>query len=150
MEDRRNFDISLNLGEQGEEWAKQFMTGEANTTFEVKTDLQAYDTGNFFIEVESWGKPGGLAVTTADWWILNVIRVPHEEKSSREQRAKDYRNYRLDTKDLVYSIHIRVDYLRELVSSFPLVNGGDNNTALGYLIPFGAFSNLGLPYSRRV
>ena len=150
MEDRRNFDISLDLGEQGEEWSKQLIVGEGNTTFEVKTDLQAYDTGNFFIEVESWDKDGGILVTTADWWILNIVKVFHEDGASREQRARDYRDYKLNTEDIKFSVLIRVDYLKDIVKKHQLVSGGDNNKALGYLLPIGDLCNGGVPLSRRI
>ena len=38
-------------------------------TFEVKNDLMAHQTGNVAIEYESRGKPTGLAVTTAEFWV---------------------------------------------------------------------------------
>lgn len=38
-------------------------------TFEVKNDKMSNDTGNFGIEYESWGKPSGIATTTAKYWI---------------------------------------------------------------------------------
>ncbi len=40
-----------------------------NLTFEVKNDLMAEKTGNIAIEYECRGKPSGLAVTTADYWV---------------------------------------------------------------------------------
>ncbi len=40
-----------------------------DTTFEVKNDLMAERTGNVAIEYECRGKPSGLAVTRAEFWV---------------------------------------------------------------------------------
>jgi hypothetical protein len=42
------------------------------TTYEIKTDVKCaplFDTGNIFIEFESRGKPSGISVTQADWFV---------------------------------------------------------------------------------
>jgi len=83
--------------------------------FEVKHDIENQKTGNIAIEFSSWGKPSGIEVTQADWWI-QIIR------------------------DEYHCIH--VDHLRNILSncSFRIVKGGDkgSNTWM-YLINEYAF-----------
>lgn len=38
-------------------------------TFEIKTDVYPRDTGNIAVEVECRGKPSGLSVTEADFFV---------------------------------------------------------------------------------
>jgi len=38
-------------------------------TYEIKTDIYPRDTGNMAIEVESRGKPSGISVTQADYFV---------------------------------------------------------------------------------
>ena len=39
---------------------------------ELKTDMLAAKTGNFFIEYECSGKPSGIATTIAGFWCLEI------------------------------------------------------------------------------
>lgn len=39
-------------------------------TVEIKRDIKSQETGNFFFEYESGGKPSGLAVTKADYFAI--------------------------------------------------------------------------------
>lgn len=41
-------------------------------TFEIKNDIMSADTGNVAIEFHSWGKPSGIATTTAKYWIQKI------------------------------------------------------------------------------
>lgn len=43
---------------------------ETNKKIEVKYDRQCNKTGNIFIEIEILGKPSGLSVTKADYWVF--------------------------------------------------------------------------------
>lgn len=43
---------------------------ELHEGVEVKADLMSNETGNFVIEIEFDGKPSGLEVTTAAYWML--------------------------------------------------------------------------------
>lgn len=135
MDYKREFDISLSLGEQGEQWIEDLMRGEGDTTFEVKTDLQAFDTGNIYLEETSWGKLSGINVTTADYWVFNVVRVEHGEGSSRQDKVADYRNYKLDNDDIISSVIVKTSRLREIKDNYDLRSGGDNNSSSGRLIP---------------
>ncbi len=48
------------------------ITNSDNTIkLEVKTDHKSVATGNFFIEYAAYGKPSGIAITDADYYIIN-------------------------------------------------------------------------------
>jgi len=42
-------------------------------TYEVKTDIYPRDTGNIVIEFESGGKPSGIAVTEAEYFVTYFL-----------------------------------------------------------------------------
>ena len=68
----KKFDIQLRQGQMLEEQLKQFFTGQS---IEVKSERYIWEiTGNLFIEYEYNNKPSGIAVTTADFWALCLIR----------------------------------------------------------------------------
>ena len=68
----KKFDIQLRQGQMLEEQLKQFFTGQS---IEVKSERYIWEiTGNLFIEYEYNNKPSGIAVTTADFWSLCLIR----------------------------------------------------------------------------
>lgn len=48
------------------------MEKEGHFTFEVKTDDKYLETGNFFIEEESRGKPSGIEVTEANYFAIHI------------------------------------------------------------------------------
>ena len=60
----------------------------------------------------SWGKPGGLTVTEADWWAF-VLR----------ENAND---------DVV--IFIKTDRLKKLCQDKPITHGGDLGLSEGILV----------------
>lgn len=88
-----NFRQDLKLGNEGEEIVTNFlklkglkyiesnndnkfdlkMSNNGNEiTYEIKTDVKCaplFDTGNIFIEFESRGKPSGIQVTEAEWFV---------------------------------------------------------------------------------
>ena len=47
-----------------------FLTGD-NIKYEVKTEPASLKTNNFFIEFEGYGKPSGINITEADYYIIN-------------------------------------------------------------------------------
>ena len=70
-EDRKKFDIDLEAGEQGE---KLFLDVIKSGKVEVKSEQGKWvDTNNICIEFESYGKPSGIAVTEADYWVQNLM-----------------------------------------------------------------------------
>jgi hypothetical protein len=86
-------------------------------TYEIKTDVYVTpnnDSGNIFIEKESWGKLSGISVTKSDWFVT-YFKYLNELWS------------------------IRTNDLKELIDNnkFTLTtNSGDANSGTrGYLIP---------------
>ena len=45
---------------------------ETKSCIEVKRDFKSQYTGNLVVEIEMFGKPSGLMVTTADWWVFDT------------------------------------------------------------------------------
>ena len=106
-------------GKIGEEFTQQLFEG--NTKVEVKTERDIWETtGNIAIEIRSRGKPSGLSITEAKWWI-QVFTVD---------------------KDVKFMLMFRVDKLRKAVKYLyinelaPKINGGDDNTSELILVQF--------------
>lgn len=105
-----NFEHDLSIGQLGEKGLGQLLD---NSKIEVKTDLKASDTGNVFIEYESRKKPSGISTTKADWYAFilskeNIIII----KTSKLKMI-----------------------CREYLFSYRDIEGGDNNTSKGILLP---------------
>ena len=65
---KENFDIDLDFGKKGEELILEIFEG--NSKIEVKTERDRWmETGNIVIEYRYKGKPSGISVTKAKWWI---------------------------------------------------------------------------------
>ena len=113
-----NFDIDLNFGQIYEEKIRKLFEGEGSIEVKTERDIWA-DTGNIAIEIRSRGKPSGLSITEAKWWI-QVFTVD---------------------KDVKFMLMFRVDKLRKAVKYLyinelaPKINGGDDNTSELILIP---------------
>ena len=66
------FDIQLGQAERDENALARIMSG---AKIELKTESFLWDrTGNIFIEFESRGKPSGIAVTKADFWVHQLVK----------------------------------------------------------------------------
>ena len=64
----KNFDIDLEFGEVWEERVRKIF--ENKGTIEVKTERDIWrTTGNIVIEIGYKGRPSGLSITDAEWWI---------------------------------------------------------------------------------
>jgi hypothetical protein len=71
---------------------------ENELTYEIKTDVKCaplFDTGNIFIEFESRGKPSGIQVTQADWFVtyfkyLNELWFIKSEKLKELIQENDF------------------------------------------------------------
>tara|TARA_R100001443_G_scaffold10914_3_gene20605 strand:+ start:1523 stop:1903 length:381 start_codon:yes stop_codon:yes gene_type:complete len=113
-----NFDIDLNFGQIYEEKIRELFEGEGSIEVKTERDIWA-DTGNIAIEIRSRGKPSGLSITDAKWWI-QVFTVD---------------------KDVKFMLMFRVDRLRKAIKYLyanelaPLIKGGDNNTSDLILVP---------------
>ena len=63
------FDIDLKYGQEREQKIVSLLDQDKNK-IEVKTERDWWaKTGNIAIEIECWGKPSGLSVTQADYWV---------------------------------------------------------------------------------
>tara|TARA_X000001382_G_C3168207_1_gene178612 strand:- start:1149 stop:1520 length:372 start_codon:yes stop_codon:yes gene_type:complete len=65
---QNNFDIDLDFGQIYEKKIKNMLEGKGR--IEVKTERDIWKkTGNIVIEILYKGRPSGLSITNADWWI---------------------------------------------------------------------------------
>lgn len=107
-----SFYYDLDLAEKGEDWINQIFTGGYKV--EVKIDYMAHITGNLFVEIMSRGKYSGLSTTEANYWIFIIY----------------FKNY---------CLILQTEKLKQLCKHYHsikgFVNGGDNNTSKGVLIP---------------
>tara|TARA_Y100000389_G_C17414440_1_gene492855 strand:+ start:1036 stop:1545 length:510 start_codon:yes stop_codon:yes gene_type:complete len=129
IESQKNFSKDIDIGESGEGFIKEFLInkgynfisdnkdyrydllmsyGEANFTYEIKTDVYISpkkDTGNLVVEFESRGKPSGISVTEADFYVYFMPKM------------KEIWN-------------IKMDKLKDLIKSnnFKEVSGGDKGS----------------------
>ena len=93
-------------------------------TFEIKEDFLCGETGNTVVEYECRGKPSGIAVTKADYYIYKM----HTKQGIRYIFHK--------TKDIIKMIDDE-KYIR-------VVNGGDKNSnSMNYLFRYKAFVSTG-------
>lgn len=84
-------------------------------TFEIKEDFTHARTGNIGLEFESWGRPAGIAVSQADYYIYKV----HNSDNSTDV------------------IIIKTEVLKKMIADevyFRIVCGGDNGSnSMNYL-----------------
>lgn len=70
------FDIDAEVGRQGEIFIENVIDAVQRASVEVKTDVQALRTGNFYVEFEcrrqgEW-KPSGIATTSAELYAFVI------------------------------------------------------------------------------
>jgi hypothetical protein len=80
---------------------------------EVKADRLTYATGNLAVEYECRGKPSGISISEAHYYIFFVIN-----------RNAD---------DDVYIIP--TEHLKQMIQGCKIVYGGDRNVSAMYLLP---------------
>ena len=105
-----NFDIDLEFGEVWEERVRKIF--ENKGTIEVKTERDIWRTpGNIVIEIGYKGRPSGLSITDAEWWI-------HVLTSSGEFHTA-----------LIFKVKKLRQTVTELVTTgkADIMKGGDNN-----------------------
>lgn len=111
MQYSNSFNHDLNFGETAEDWVKNLFTGGLKV--EVKCDRMATKTGNIYVEVYSRNKKSGISTTDAEYWI-----------------------YRLEENDTAFIVSTkRLKDLARFYFKGRFINGGDNNTSKGILIP---------------
>tara|TARA_R110000796_G_C14221206_1_gene394623 strand:+ start:94 stop:471 length:378 start_codon:yes stop_codon:yes gene_type:complete len=114
MEYCSDFTHDLKIGQEGEKLVAEMVEGDK---VEIKSEQDQYkDTGNVFVEFSSRGKASGIAITEAKWWAINfMIKGEHQSTSI-----------------------LSTDRLKKMVKErgkYRIVNGGDNNTSRGFLVP---------------
>lgn len=72
-----DYNITRNNDKRYDLLIKSYSTGKVITTIEIKAQYKSLETGNCAIETESWGKPGGIEATIADYWC-NIIYTETE------------------------------------------------------------------------
>jgi len=107
-----NFKKDILIGEEGEEFIKQFLINKGfnfisdnknneydlvmsydnrQFKYEIKTDIllsKEKDTGNLVVEFESRGKPSGISVTKADYYVYFMPKLS-EIWNIRMDKLKD-------------------------------------------------------------
>lgn len=109
----RKFDVDLEFGQTWEKHIDEMFSGAK--TCEIKTERDTWaKTGNICIEVQSYGKPSGLASTEAELWVQNLVKDG----------------------ELVCSLVFNTDKLKEIVKSMNTrtVMGGDNFASKLHLV----------------
>lgn len=86
---RREFDLALRRGQDRERALFAILDADA-ATIEVKD--QSRSRTHVFIEFEAYGKPSGIAVTTADHWAIEVrprrfLILPTDDLRALHERA---------------------------------------------------------------
>ena len=109
----RKFDVDLEFGQTWEKHIDEMFSGAK--TCEIKTERDTWaKTDNICIEVQSYGKPSGLASTEAELWVQNLVKDG----------------------ELVCSLVFNTDKLKETVKSMDTrtVMGGDNLASKLHLV----------------
>jgi hypothetical protein len=69
MKHNNDFRYDLEVGQIKENELASIIQGKK---IEVKTDLQAHETGNVYVEYESRGKPSGIAISQSDYYCFVI------------------------------------------------------------------------------
>ena len=109
MKYNNDFKYDLKVGQVKEkELADIFMS----KTIEMKYDLQAYSTGNVYVEYFSRGKKSGISTTESDYYCFAIGNTFHLIKTKDlKERCRKYINTERDKR------------------------GGDSNSSKGVLLP---------------
>ena len=113
IKELRKFDVDLEFGQTWEKHIDEMFSGAK--TCEIKTERDTWaKTGNICIEVQSYGKPSGLASTEAELWVQNLVKDG----------------------ELVCSLVFNTDKLKDIVKEMNTrtVMGGDNYASKLHLV----------------
>ena len=117
MKERAKFDLDLRFGEAGEQWLV-WLAEEAK--IEVKRERDKWcGTGNLFFEYSSRGKPSGLSITEADYWV-HILSLSGKNMGS-----------------FIFPVPALKKNLRSLLSRgiARKTRGGDEDTSEGVVVP---------------
>jgi hypothetical protein len=126
------FDVDLQYGQEGEKWLVWLGTDQAKV--EVKTERDTWaETGNAVFEYQSRGKPSGVAVTEADYW-LHIFK-------EKEQAVMCFMFRVIELKEF-----LRLVFKNPSKYNARICNGGDDNTSSVILLPIDQLYRIGNIY----
>jgi hypothetical protein len=134
MYNRNNkFDVDLQYGQEGERWLTWLGTDQARV--EVKTERDTWaSTGNAVFEYSSRGKPSGVAVTEADYW-LHIFKEKDQAVMCFMFRVVELKEF------------LRLVFKNPDKYGARICNGGDENTSAVILLPIAQLYRIGKIYS---
>lgn len=126
------FDVDLQYGQEGERWLLWLGTDQAKV--EVKTERDVWLTsGNAIFEYRSRGKPSGIAVTQADYWMHLF-------------KEKDITIMAFMFRTLELKEFLRLVFKHPEKYSARLAVGGDDNTSEIIILPIAWMHKIGKIY----
>ena len=115
LNNNNKFDIDLQYGQIREEKLANILQNEK---VEVKTERDKWkETGNICIEFSCRGKPSGIAVTEAKWWVH--VLANGDDTSCM----------------LMFPTEKLKEIARKYYANGKIVNGGDDNLSKMVLLP---------------
>ena len=115
LNNNNKFDIDLQYGQVREEELSDILQ---NQKIEVKTERDKWkETGNICIEFSCRGKPSGIAVTEAKWWVH--VLADGDDTSCM----------------LMFPTEKLKEIARKYYANGKIVNGGDDNLSEMVLLP---------------
>jgi hypothetical protein len=115
LNNNNKFDIDLQYGQVREEELSDILQ---NAKIEVKTERDKWkETGNICIEFRCRGKPSGIAVTEAKWWVH--VLANGDDTSCM----------------LMFPTEKLKELARKYYANGKIVNGGDDNLSEMVLLP---------------
>ena len=126
------FDVDLQYGQEGERWLLWLGTDQAKV--EVKTERDVWLTsGNAIFEYRSRGKPSGIAVTQADYWMHLF-------------KEKDITIMAFMFRTLELKEFLRLVFRNPSTYNARICKGGDDNTSNVILLPINQLYRIGKVY----
>ena len=115
LNNNNKFDIDLQYGQVREEKLSDILQNEK---IEVKTERDKWkETGNICIEFSCRGKPSGIAVTEAKWWVH--VLADGDDTSCM----------------LMFPTEKLKEIARKYYANGKIVDGGDDNLSKMVLLP---------------
>ena len=115
LNNNNKFDIDLQYGQVREEALSDILQ---NAKIEVKTERDKWkETGNICIEFSCRGKPSGIAVTEAKWWVH--VLADGDDTSCM----------------LMFPTEKLKEIARKYYANGKIVDGGDDNLSKMVLLP---------------
>ena len=126
------FDVDLQFGQEGEQWLIWLGTDQAKVEVKTERDVWA-TTGNAVFEYSSRGKPSGISVTQADYW-LHIFK-------EKDTAVMAFMFRMLELKEF-----LRLVFKNPEKYNAKLCKGGDDNTSNVILLPINQLYRIGKIY----